>query len=35
MIYNEDKSTWSNLNYLHDDIWRKENLTLKINFEKN
>ncbi len=27
VIYNEGKSTWSNFNYLHDDIWTKEKMT--------
>jgi hypothetical protein len=27
IIYNEEKSTWSNFNYLHDDTWTNENLT--------
>jgi hypothetical protein len=27
IIYNGGKSTWSNFNYLHDDIWTNENLT--------
>ncbi len=24
IIYNEEKSTWSDFKYLHDDTWRNE-----------
>jgi hypothetical protein len=29
-IYNEEKSTWSNFNYLYDDTWTKKKLTCGI-----